>query len=210
MQVFRPEGLVTARGMERLSFAPWGVAGGRAGATGRVVLNPGTPRERALPKIDLLALEPGDVLSVRTPGGGGHGDPLDRPVGAVLADVVADLLTPARARDAYGVVVAAGAVDEAATTALRAARRATSTPGAFDFGAARDAHERRWPFDLQDAFVALLMALPAPYRAYVRRTLYPRVTALAEHGPVTRDDLSRLWEELAEASGLPAIVPLNT
>ena len=27
-QVFRPEGLVTARGMERLRFAPWGVAGG--------------------------------------------------------------------------------------------------------------------------------------------------------------------------------------
>ena len=71
MQVFRPEGQVTARGMERLRFAPWGVAGGSAGATGRVVLNPGTPRERAVPKIDLLALEPGDVLSIRTPGGGG-------------------------------------------------------------------------------------------------------------------------------------------
>ena len=42
-QVFRPEGLVTARGMERLRFAPWGVAGGTAGATGSVVLNPGTP-----------------------------------------------------------------------------------------------------------------------------------------------------------------------
>jgi N-methylhydantoinase B len=45
-QVFRPEGLVTARGMERLRFAPWGVAGGTAGATGSVVLNPGTPAER--------------------------------------------------------------------------------------------------------------------------------------------------------------------
>ena len=44
LQVFRPEGQVTARGMERLRFQPWGVAGGKAGATGRVVLNPGTPR----------------------------------------------------------------------------------------------------------------------------------------------------------------------
>ena len=34
MQVFRPEGLVTARGMERLRFAPWGVAGGRASTRG--------------------------------------------------------------------------------------------------------------------------------------------------------------------------------
>src|SRR5215471_13669562 len=56
MQVFRPEGQVTARGMERLRFAPWGVAGGRAGSTGRAVLNPDTARERAVAKIDLLAL----------------------------------------------------------------------------------------------------------------------------------------------------------
>src|SRR5262247_4414835 len=41
LQVLRPEGQVTARGMERLRFQPWGVAGGRAGTTGRVVLNPG-------------------------------------------------------------------------------------------------------------------------------------------------------------------------
>src|SRR5213079_2635604 len=50
------EGLVTARGMERLRFAPWGVAGGAAGATGSVVLNPGTAAERPLSKIDVLAL----------------------------------------------------------------------------------------------------------------------------------------------------------
>ena len=187
LQVLRPEGQITARGMERLRFQPWGVAGGKAGATGRVVLNPGTPQERAVPKIDLLALAPGDVLSIRTPGGGGHGDPLERPAEQVLADVNAGLVTPAHARDAYGVVVTGGAIDEAATASLRAERRASATapPGAFDFGAARDAHERRWPSDLQDSFVALLMALPLPYRAYVRRELYPRVTALAERQPVT-------------------------
>jgi hypothetical protein len=75
---------------------------------------------------------------------------------------------------------------------------------AFDFGTARDTHERRWPSDLQDSFVALLMALPLPYRAYVRRELYPRVTALAERQPVTAGDLARLWQELAVTSGLPA------
>ena len=224
LQVFRPEGQVTARGMERLRFQPWGVAGGKAGATGRVVLNPGTPQECAVPKIDLLALAPGDVLSIRTPGGGGHGDPLERAAEQVLADVHAGLVTPAHARDAYGVVVrggasatdgtaqtdgaivAGGAIDESATAALRTERRASATapPGAFDFGAARDAHERRWPPDLQDSFVALLMALPLPYRAYVRRELYPRVTALAERQRVTTGDLARLWQELAAASSLPA------
>jgi len=139
-------------------------------------------------------------------------------------------VTPAHARDAYGVVVTGGAtttdgtvptdgaivtggaidsgaaIDESATAALRGERRASATapPGAFDFGAARDAHERRWPSDLQDSFVALLMALPLPYRAYVRRELYPRVTALAERQPVTAGDLARLWQELAAASSLPA------
>ncbi len=205
VQVCRPEGLVTARGMERLRFAPWGVAGGRAGATGRAVLNPGTASERALPKIDLLALEPGDVLSVQTPGGGGHGDPEDRPIAEVLADMDAGLLTAAHARDAYGVAMADGAIDETATARLRAARRVVApAPQAFDFGSARDTHERRWPPALQDAFIALLMSLPVPYRAYVRRALYARVTALADQRPVTADDLSRFWEELATASALPA------
>ncbi|HXA97079.1 MAG TPA: hydantoinase B/oxoprolinase family protein, partial [Candidatus Dormibacteraeota bacterium] len=205
VQVLRPEGQITARGMERLRFAPWGVAGGRAGATGRAVLNPGTPGERVLPKIDLLALEPGDVLSMRTPGGGGHGDPLERPVDAVRADVLAGLVTEAHAREAYGVVLAAGTVDGPATAALRAERRgaAGAARPAFDFGSARDAHERRWPPALQDAFVALLMTLPVLYRAYARRALYPRVAALAEHHPVSAGDLARLWEELAAASGLP-------
>ena len=92
-------------------------------------------------------------------------------------------------------------VDEAATTGLRAARRGETSVreaagAAFDFGVARREHERRWPSELQDAFIALLMSLPAPYRAYVRRTLYGRVDTLAAERPVTADDLGRLWQEL--------------
>jgi len=200
-QVFQPEGLVTARGMERLRFAPWGVAGGTAGATGSVVLNPGTAGERRLPKIDVLALEPGDVLSVRTPGGGGHGDRFTRPPSHVLVDVMAGLISREHAREAYGVVLDGDRVDEAATTGLRAARRGETSVreaagAAFDFGVARREHERRWPSELQDAFIALLMSLPAPYRAYVRRTLYGRVDTVAAERPVTADDLGRLWQEL--------------
>jgi N-methylhydantoinase B len=206
-QVFQPEGLVTARGMERLRFAPWGVAGGTAARTGSVVLNPGTPAERQLPKVDVLALEPGDVLSVRTPGGGGHGDRLTRPPSHVLADVTAGLVSREQARDAYGVVLDGDRVDEAATAALREARRgesaAKSGAGAqFDFGAARREHERRWPPALQDAFIAMLMSLPAPYRAYVRRTLYAKVDALAAERPVTPDDLQKLLQTLRGAISL--------
>jgi N-methylhydantoinase B len=206
-QVFQPEGLVTARGMERLRFAPWGVAGGTAGSTGSVMLNPGTAAERTIPKIDVLALEPGDVLSVRTPGGGGHGDRFTRPPSHVLADVLSGLVSRERAREAYGVVLDGDRVDEPATAALRAARRGDEPAGvgidaAFDFGAARREHERRWPPALQDAFIGLLMSLPAPYRAYVRRILYGRVEALAAERPVTPDDLTRLLHELRASIAL--------
>jgi N-methylhydantoinase B len=206
-QVFQPEGLVTARGMERLRFAPWGVAGGTAGSTGSVMLNPGTAAERTIPKIDVLALEPGDVLSVRTPGGGGHGDRFTRPPSHVLADVLSGLVSRERAREAYGVVLDGDRVDEPATAALRAARRGDEPAGvgidaAFDFGAARREHERRWPPALQDAFIGLLMSLPAPYRAYVRRILYGRVEALAAERPVTPDDLTRLLNELRASIAL--------
>jgi N-methylhydantoinase B len=142
---------------------------------------------------------------MRTPGGGGNGAPLERPIEAVAADVEAGLVTPAHARAAYGVVMADGVVDPVATRALRAAGRAAAgPPGAFDLGAARDAHERRWPPALQDALVALLMTLPAPYRAYVRRALYTRITARTDREPVRPEDLARLWAELAASSGLPA------
>jgi N-methylhydantoinase B len=201
-QVFRPEGLVTARGMERLRFAPWGVAGGTAGATGSVMLNPGTAAERPVSKIDVLALEPGDVLSVRTPGGGGHGPRLSRPPAEVAADVAAGLISREHAREAYGVVFAGEGVDESATATLRASRRDPVAPVEFDFGPARREHERRWPPELQDAFIEMLMKLPAPYRAYVRRTLYGRVTALAAQRPVTTEDLDRFLDELRGSIGL--------
>ena len=46
------------------------------------------------------------------------------------------------------------------------------------------------------------MRLPAPYRAYVRRTLYGRVEALAAERPVTPDDLNRLLQALRAAIAL--------
>ena len=48
--------------MENTVVAPYGVAGGGAGRTGRITLNPGTPEERVLP-----ALGDGIVLEARRP-----------------------------------------------------------------------------------------------------------------------------------------------
>ena len=64
----------------------------------------------------------GDVAEIHSAGGGGYGDPYERPVEAVLDDVVAGLLSPENARLPYGVAVdpETGAADMDAARRLRA------------------------------------------------------------------------------------------
>ena len=70
-------------------------------------------------------LSHGDTFWFETTGGGGWGNPLDRPVQEVLDDTLDEYISVERARSVYGVVVdiATRTVDEAATTALRATMR---------------------------------------------------------------------------------------
>jgi N-methylhydantoinase B/oxoprolinase/acetone carboxylase alpha subunit len=57
---------------ERRKFPPYGLEGGRAGAVGRnTLIRKG--REMVLGSKINLRIEPGDVLRVETPGGGGYG-----------------------------------------------------------------------------------------------------------------------------------------
>ena len=83
--------------------------------------NPGTPAAESLPSKFSLQLEPGDIFSVQTGGGGGFGDPLDRDPDAVLADVLAGKVSVERAENAYGLIVlpALAGVDREATRDLR-------------------------------------------------------------------------------------------
>jgi N-methylhydantoinase B len=78
-------------------------------------------------------IEPGGVLRFQTNAGGGWGDPLERPVEKVLADVRNQYTSHQAAKDVYGVVVLGDpdvdpegmTVDEAATTAQREQLRAS-------------------------------------------------------------------------------------
>jgi N-methylhydantoinase B len=64
---------------DHCKFAPKGLFGGQEGATGKYVLNPGTPNERVMPnKISNYRVNEGTVISMRTPGGGGYGPPEKR------------------------------------------------------------------------------------------------------------------------------------
>ncbi len=60
---------------ERRRFAPYGLHGGHHGERGENVLFRGGYEEVKLSGKEVLDVEPGDVLSIRTPGGGGWGDP---------------------------------------------------------------------------------------------------------------------------------------
>ena len=117
---------------DRHEDPPWGVFGGWDGAGGRLeIYNDSRPGDgRAMPaKFSGLRVEPGDVMAFYGPSGGGYGDPLDRPPGKVLEDVLDGFYTSEAARSTFGVVVdlEAERVDEAATEAARRALRARTT-----------------------------------------------------------------------------------
>jgi N-methylhydantoinase B len=123
---------------ERFASTPWGLEGGAPGVSAHafIVRRDGTRED--LPSKKMIVLRPGDQLWEYIAGGAGHGDPLDREPGLVLADVLDGKVTPAAARGAYGVVLTAEGeiVDERATKdtreALRAARGAITWT--FDHG----------------------------------------------------------------------------
>lgn len=93
----------------RRDFVPYGLAGGKPAVQTRVVLNPGTDREEALPLNGQVRVVRGDVIMVANPGGGGYGDPWLRDPDAVLEDVLEQKLSAEYARREYGVVIDAAA-----------------------------------------------------------------------------------------------------
>lgn len=105
------------RATDRCRRPPPGIEGGRAGAGGGWIVNPGTEDERILsPKITNHPLRAGELVRMRTSAGGGFGDPLQRDPELVLEDVREGRVSVEGARRDYGVVV-----DLEASTAERTA-----------------------------------------------------------------------------------------
>jgi N-methylhydantoinase B len=201
-RILRPESIVTARGIERTRFEPWGLAGGCAAERTRTFVNAGTEREEEIGRIDVLHLEPGDVVSVRTSGGGGYGSPLERNAAAVAADVRSDLLTERAAERDYGVVIRAGAVDTEATAALREILAAAGERVAlFDFGPSRRRYEAVWTAELSETVAAFLLTLPPPLRAYAKRELHRRIGDEHPIGPPVPSMIPAIWAEISSKMG---------
>jgi N-methylhydantoinase B len=203
-EIMKPESIVTARGLERMSFQPWGLTGGKAGALGHIVLNPdGDSRE--VPKISVLTPNQGDIVSIRSPGGGGWGNPLDRSPERVVQEVADGLLSVGQAAEQYGVVVAELVEDESgqlftwdtlATEELRAERQrriAGIVQPLWQFGTAREAYEGRFTPEASDALALLLLELPPSLRWHRKQEVHKQ---LANHeGPITPQEIQEAWSQ---------------
>ncbi len=109
---------------DRHRFPPPGLFGGRPGALGRTLLNPGTEREQDLHPKAIYPLAHADLVSLRVSGSGGYGDPRARDPELVARDVALGHVSADQAREGYGVVIdpVSGAVDAVATDRLRGMR----------------------------------------------------------------------------------------
>ena len=105
---------------QRLNCPPWGLWGGSAGEAGGYLLRlPGENEFKPMVGAHIPVPLHAEAI-VRTGGGGGWGDPLERDPEFVRSDVREELVSRLAAREHYGVVFQGDfAVDEGATKALR-------------------------------------------------------------------------------------------
>jgi len=78
--------------VDRMKFAAQGLMGGRTGSLLKISVDP----PKALPPKDFTLLQPGDVVTVDLPGGGGYGKPELRKRELIEKDLRAGLVTAAR------------------------------------------------------------------------------------------------------------------
>jgi N-methylhydantoinase B len=116
---------------DRIHFPATGLAHGKQGAPGEFLLN---GEAGSQPKA-VRTLASDTHVQLNLPGGGGYGDPFQRPVEMVLHDVVNGYVSLEAAERDYGLVIhytgsherlvrppELYVVDEAATASLRAAQ----------------------------------------------------------------------------------------
>lgn len=134
---------------ERTTVVPFGLLGGRPGGPGRLARNPGDAAEQVMPsKHPPLRMDEGERFLLRPAGAGGYGPPWERPIAAVVDDVLDGYVTIEGALRDYGVAIGeGGAVDEAATAMARArlsAERSPSAEAVWDRGS-WEYHGQAWP-----------------------------------------------------------------
>jgi len=88
--------------LERTKSAPFGLAGGGAGAPGRIAVIGPEGAERELTSKGAFAAPADSLIALRAPGAGGYGPPRGRDPGRLRDDVRDGYVSPAAAVSAYG------------------------------------------------------------------------------------------------------------
>jgi N-methylhydantoinase B len=88
--------------LERTKSAPFGLAGGRAGAAGRIAVVGPDGSERELVSKGAFTAPPDAAIHLRAPGAGGYGEPTRREPAQLRDDVINGYVSPAAAAEAYG------------------------------------------------------------------------------------------------------------
>ena len=86
---------------ERHKFRPWGLRGGLPGAPGEYWVIRRNGEKIQLRSKDCIDLEPGDIVVIRTPGGGGFGNPEERDKSLVIRDLLDGKISIKSAIDIY-------------------------------------------------------------------------------------------------------------
>lgn len=103
--VLSDETLVQVRS-DRRKYRPYGLFGGAAGSPSRnIIVNRESGLYREVPAKFLEVLSAGDTFVHESPGGGGYGASIERPVQDVVTDVIRGRITAVGARESYGVWV---------------------------------------------------------------------------------------------------------
>lgn len=108
--------------VERMHCKPWGLNGGKEAMGNSVVLRAAGQWKEDYPNAKLLTarIKAGDAFAVRSGGGGGFGDPKQRPAEIVADDVRQGYVSVDSAKSDYGVVCdVKGNLDKVATKKLR-------------------------------------------------------------------------------------------
>jgi len=103
-RILNSQALVTIQ-VGRHDFPPWGVNGGLNGPGNKVVIIRQGEEPREVRRLTAEVFKKGDLISIRTSGGGGWGDPLERDPKLVLEDYKNDLITLDIAANIYGVII---------------------------------------------------------------------------------------------------------
>jgi N-methylhydantoinase B len=90
---------------ERNKIPPWGLNEGKPGALGEFFLLGSDGTRRKLNSKSSFGMMKGDILIIRTPGGGGFGNPCERDPQLVLRDVLNGFVSIIAANQEYGVAV---------------------------------------------------------------------------------------------------------